>query len=97
MLRVIVAGKEAILTEGTLKGKIGMVVACDLLKDEVTLVLDEHYTIVTKTINIQQNYIENLEKALRTIKTDLSSIDEPTEFDSYINSDITIINEVLGE
>jgi hypothetical protein len=97
MSGVIVVGKEAVFTEGTLKGKIGMVVGCDLLKDEVMLVVDAHYTIVTKAINIQQNYIENFEKALKTIKKDLSSIDEPTEFDSYINSDIRIINEVLGD
>ena len=97
MSKIIVVGKEAVFMEGVLNGTIGMVVGCDLLKNEVTLVVDAHYTIVTKAINIQQNYIENLEKALKEIRTDLSSIDVATAFDSYINSDIGIINEALGE
>lgn len=96
MARVIGVGEKCIIAAGALQGKEATIVAYDVLKDEVKLVIDSNYTIVTRSINIKQDYVEKLKNALEEIKRDLMSIDMPTDFDSYINSDLELINEVLN-
>lgn len=95
MKRVIAVGGQCVIASGALKGKIATIVAYDLLKDEVKLVIDDNYTIITKSSNIKNDYIDKLENALMDIEIDLKSIDGPTDFDSYIDSDLKIINSVL--
>ena len=95
MDRVIVVNKEAYITCGNLKGTTGTVIAYDSMKNEVTLAVDAHYTIVTKVINIKQDYLLELKATLKEALTNLIQIDDPNPFDTYINDSIKKINNVL--